>query len=157
MIKKRLKDLEIKITELADYLQLSRTTLYKFIDAYDAKNRKEVNSSVLKLFDYIEKNELIGKRNVINYILTNMTTVTETDVSEVNGLIKTVKEYISNNPKSEKTQFIEKSVETNSFDIVIHYLMDICSLLKKAKLTEEEKEKINPYREIINIYKIKEE
>ena len=55
MIKKRLKDLEIKITELADYLQLSRTTLYKFIDSYDAKNRKEVNSSVLKLFDYIEK------------------------------------------------------------------------------------------------------
>ena len=86
MIKDRLKDLEIKITELADYLQMSRTTLYKFIEAYDSGNKRDVNSSVLKLFNYIEKNELIGKRNVINYILNNMATVSENDTSEVNEL-----------------------------------------------------------------------
>lgn len=157
MIKQRLKELEIKITELADYLQMSRTTLYKFIDSYDDKNRKEVNNSVLKLFDYIEKNELIGKRNVINYILTNMTTLNENDASEVNSLINTIKEYISNNPNSEKAQFIEKCVKSSSFDIVIHYLMDISLLLKKSELNDEEKKKVNLYKEVINIYKIKEE
>jgi len=157
MIKDRLKYLEIKITELANYLQMSRTTLYKFIEAYDSGKKKEVNSSVLKLFNYIDKNELIGKRNVINYILNNMATISENDTSEVNEIVKNIKEYISNNPTSEKTQFIEKCVNSTQFDITIHYLMDIASLLKKRKLTEEETKKLEPYMNIINMYKIDEE
>ncbi len=157
MIKDRLKELEIKITELADYLQMSRTTLYKFIDAYDTGRKKEVNAAVLNLFNYIEKNELIGKRNVINYILNNMTTVIENDTPEVNEIIKLIKEYISDNPTSEKTQFIEKCVSSNQFDTTIHYLMDISTLLKKRKLTEPEKKKLEPYATIINMYKITED
>ena len=157
MIKDRLKDLEIKITELANYLQMSRTTLYKFIEAYDSGKKKEVNSSVLKLFNYIDKNELIGKRNVINYILNNMATISENDTSEVNEIVKNIKEYISNNPTSEKTQFIDKCVGSTQFDTTIHYLMDISSLLKKRKLTEEETKKLEPYMNIINMYKIDEE
>ena len=73
MIRDRLKELEIRITELADYLQISRTTLYKFIELYDSGQQKDVNPSVRKLFDFIENNELIGKKNVIGYILENMT------------------------------------------------------------------------------------
>lgn len=157
MIKDRLKDLEIKITELANYLQMSRTTLYKFIDAYDSGKKKEINGSVLKLFNYIEKNELIGKRNVINYILNNMAVISENDTTEVNEIVKNIKGYISNNPTSEKTQFIDKCVGTTQFDITIHYLMDISSLLKKRKLSDEETKKIEPYMNIINMYKIEEE
>ena len=156
MIKDRLKELEIKITELADYLQMSRTTLYKFIEAYDSGNKKDINTAVLKLFTYIEKNELIGKRNVINYILNNMATISENDVSEVNEIVKSIKEYVSNNPNSEKTQFIEKCVNSTQFDITIHYLMDISSLIKKRKLSDAEKSKLQPYLDIINIYKIEE-
>lgn len=156
MIKVRLKNLEIKITELADYLQISRTTLYKFMEAYDSGNKKEINNSILKLFNYIEKNELIGKKNVINYILNNMTIISDNDVSEVNKIVKDIREYISNNLKSEKTQFIDKCVKTTQFDIMIHYLMDINSLLNKIKLTKDEEKKIEPYKNIINIYKITE-
>ena len=65
MIRDRLKELEIRITELADYLQISRTTLYKFIELYDSGQQKDVNPSVRKLFDFIENNELIGKKNVM--------------------------------------------------------------------------------------------
>lgn len=152
MIRERLKELEIKITELADYLQVSRPTMYKFIDLYDSGNKKDVNASMCKLFDYIEKNQLIGKRNVINYILTEMSTVKDVDTSETNAIIKVVKEYISNNPNSEKTQFIEKCTEQSTFDIAIHYLLEVLPLLKKKKLTKEEEEKLAPYREIISIY-----
>ena len=37
MLRERLKNMEIKITELADYLQISRPTMYKFIEYYDLK------------------------------------------------------------------------------------------------------------------------
>ena len=157
MIRDRLKELEIRITELADYLQISRTTLYKFIEMYDSGKQKDVNPSVRKLFDFIENNELIGKKNVIGYILENMTTMQENDVSQVNEIVRKIKTYVSDNPTSEKTQFLEKCVSSAQFDMTIHYLMDISSLLKKKKLSDENKEKLKPYLEIIEMYKIQEE
>ena len=63
--------MELKITELSGYLQLSRPTMYKFIEAYDVGDRSVINKHVLKLFKYIDENPLIGKRTVISYILTN--------------------------------------------------------------------------------------
>lgn len=152
MIKERLKELEIKITELANYLQISRPTMYKFIDSYDCGNRKEVNKNVQKLFDYIENNSLIGKRQVINFILSKMTVVHDTDTPDVNSLIQSVREYISNNPSSEKTQFIELISKQSQFDLAIHYLMEIKPLLKKKKLTDEEELKLSIYQQIMSIY-----
>lgn len=152
MIKERLKELEIKITELANYLQISRPTMYKYIEEYDNGNKKEVNNSVCKLFDYIENNPLIGKRNVINYILTKMTNVKDVENNEINDIVGAVKEYVSNNPNSEKTQFIKKCVGQTQFDIAIHYLVEISPLLKKKKLSEEESKKLEAYKIIVKMY-----
>ena len=152
MIKERLKELEIKITELANYLQISRPTMYKFIESYDSGNEKDVNKNVKKLFDYIEDNPLIGKKHVINYILTKMSNLQENDTSEVNDIVQSVKEYVSNNPNSEKTQFIEMISSEQQLDLVIHYLMEIKPMLKKKKLSEKEIEMLKPYQEIIRIY-----
>lgn len=72
MLKERLKDIELKITDLSEYLKISRPTLYKFIEAYDTGNYSVINPQILNLFEYIEKNELAGKTKIINYILNNM-------------------------------------------------------------------------------------
>ena len=95
VIKIRLKELDIKITELANYLQISRPTMYKFIELYDSGDRNEVNQRILKLFDYIENNRLIAKKNVINYILNSIATISDNDTTEVNELLKIIKDYIS--------------------------------------------------------------
>ena len=152
MIKERLKELEIKITELAQYLQISRPTMYKFIESYDDGKKKEVNQAVKKLFDYIEDNPLIGKRNVINYILTTMSAVQDVETSEISEKVQDIKRYVLDNPTSEKTQFIEECLSQSQFDLAIHYLMEIKPLLKKKRLTNEEKAKLIPYQQIISIY-----
>lgn len=142
----------MKITELADYLQVSRPTMYKFIDAYDNNRKDEVSKPALRVFDYIESDDMIGKRNVISFILNNLAEIDETDSGEVNEVVNAVKLYVSSNQKSEKTQFIRKSISSTEFDIIIHYLMDIESLFGKNNLTEEETKKLMPYKEIIKIY-----
>ena len=68
MLRQRLKEMDLRITELADYLQLSRPTMYKFIECYDNGEFEQINKKVLKLFNYINENELAGKRNVVIYI-----------------------------------------------------------------------------------------
>ena len=81
-----------------------------------------------------------------------MSVLQDTDTSEVNDIIQSIKEYVSNNPSSEKTQFVKMCLSESQFDMGIHYLMEIKPLLKKKKLTDEEKAKLLPYQEIIGIY-----
>ena len=152
MIRERLQNLDIKITELASYLQLSRPTMYKFIEAYDQGQTKTINKNVLKVFDYISNNELIDKRNVVAFILTSLTDQKATGTPGEQEMIREIKNYISKNPESEKTAFIRSCVKKSQFDLIIHYLMEISPLVSKKKLSSEEKKKMKPYEEIIGIY-----
>lgn len=157
MLDDRLKELDIKKTELANYLEISRPTMYKYIELYDSNNLSEINKKVLKLFDYITENKLIGKNNVISYILNNLTNVKELESNDEINLFKNVRKYMIDNQNSEKSQFFDLASKNKNFDIVIHYLMEIAQLLKKKNLSEEEIELLKPYNEIINKYIAKEE
>lgn len=157
MLDDRLKELDIKKTELANYLEISRPTMYKYIELYDSNNLSEINKKVLKLFDFITENKLIGKNNVISYILNNLTNVKELESNDEINLFKNVRKYMIDNQNSEKSQFFDLASKNKNFDIVIHYLMEIAQLLKKKNLSEEEIELLKPYNEIINKYIAKEE
>ncbi len=144
-LRERLKNMELRITELADYLQVSRPTMYKFIDYYENAEFELINKKVLKLFNYIKENELVGKKNVINYILTNLTEIKELGDSGELEVIKKIKKFIISNPESKKSQFYVLSASTEIYDDVIVYLVRIHSLLKKRKVTDEEKHLLQPY------------
>ena len=147
MLRKRLRELDLKITELADYLQISRPTMYKFIEYYENSEFDLINKKVLKLFNYIAEHELIGKKNVINYILNNLVNLKENGDSEEIEIIKKIKKYIISNPESKKSQFIVNLVSKESYDDIISYLVNIEPLLKKRKLSDEENERLKPYIE----------
>ena len=151
MIKERLKDIELKITELSDYLQISRPTMYKFIEAYDAGDNSGINKNVLKLFKYIDENPVIGKKTVVSYILTNLVEEKELGDSSENRLYNQIKRYIISNPESAKTQFIELAIQKTDFDDAIKYLLKIYPLLKKRKLSDEEIAFLKPYDEITTL------
>ena len=152
MLEDRLKELDIKKTELANYLDISRPTMYKFIESYDNGEFETINKKVLKLFDYISNNELIGKNNVINYILNNIAEVKELETKEEVDLYKNVRRYMIANPETEKSRFLDLVCQKSNYDLVIHYLVEITPLLKKRKLSTEEEELLKPYKDIINKY-----
>ena len=154
MLEYRLKELDIKKTELANYLDISRPTMYKFIESYDNGEFDTINKKVLKLFDYMTTNELIGKNNVINYILNNIAEVKEMETKEDVELFKNVRRYILANPESEKSKFLDLVCQKTNYDLVIHYLVEITPLLRKRKLSAEEEELLKPYNEIIKKYTI---
>lgn len=151
MIKERLKDMELKITELSDYLQISRPTMYKFIDAYDSGDISTINKHVLKLFKYIDENPLIGKKTVVAYILTNLVEEKELGNTSENKTFNQIKRYIVANPESAKSQFIELAVQKTDYDDAIEYLLKIYPLLKKRRLTDEEIDFLKPFDDIKNI------
>ena len=151
MLKERLKEMDLRITELADYLQISRPTAYKFIDCYDSNNFDQINRKVLKLFNFITENELAGKKVVINYILNNLVELKELGSHEEQTTIKHIKNFVVSNHESKKAQFIELCCKSQQYDELIHYLVDIYPLLNKRKLTDEDAQLIKPYLEMKNL------
>lgn len=152
MIKDRLKELDIKITELSNYLQISRPTMYKYIECYDSGNKKEVDKQVVKLFDYISSNELIDKVNVINFIINKSIKGFDTNNDKDYAFIEKIKELYAKDPKSDKIKFIKKITKSNEFDIAIGYLLFIEDLLKKKKLFTSEELMLKPYKDMLKIY-----
>lgn len=150
MIRQKLREMDFKITELAEYLQITRPTLYKFIDDYDSGNFALINKRVLKLFNFIENNPLAGKKTILVYILNNL--VNEKEMGEEDEVSKftKIKKYILENPSSNKSAFIELIISRKDFDSIIDYLMEIYPLLKKRKLSDDEIVKLKPYDELIN-------
>lgn len=102
MIKDKLKELDIKITELAKYLQISRPTMYKYIECYDLGQEELVDKQIAKLFDYISKNDLIDKVNVINFILTSINGNNNVVTNKSNKFIKSVDSLYQKDPNSKK-------------------------------------------------------
>jgi hypothetical protein len=141
--------MDVRITELADYLQTSRPTMYKFIEFYDNNNFELINKKVLKLFNYINENELVGKKNVVNYILNNLVDLKELGDKEEIHQIKIIKNFIISNPESKKSKFFELCCKKDFFDDLIYYLVDISNLINKRKLSDKEKNKLEPYNSLI--------
>lgn len=150
MLRDILRDMDLKITELAEYLQITRPTLYKFIDDYDKNSRASINKNVLKLFDYINNNSLVGKKTVLKFIFNNLVIEKEMSSHEDVSRFNRIKKYIVENPNTEKTQFIELITLKTDYDLVIQYLNNIYPLLKKRKLTDEEIKKLSPYDSLID-------
>ena len=153
MIKEMLKKIDIKITELSDYLKISRPTLYKFIDNYDNKNIKEMDKRLVDLFNYIKKNiDLIEKRNVINYIFNNFNEYSNLEEDNLYRIINNFRSYVISNPKSEKTFIVNEIIKNKYYDLIVHYLYSIHNIISKKKLTDEEKELLKPYKQILKLY-----
>ncbi len=148
MLKERLDDLKLGITELSEYLNLSRPTLYKYINLYDENKSKEVPKSINKLFDYINKNELIGKSNVINYIFNEILLLRKENENN-----QVFNQLLFFDTKSKKYQVIKYIIDNDELDPILFFLNDIIAIKAKQKTTQAEKAKLKLYEEIETLIK----
>lgn len=151
MIRERFKSMELKITDLSDYLHMSRTTIYNFMDAYDKGEKSIISQKVLKIFDYVTNNPSAGKKNVISFILSDITGDMERIDSATNTAFSPVMKYLAEYPESPKAEFIQLAVSTPDFDSILEYLLKVYPLLRNRRLTDAEIEFIKPYDDIRNI------
>lgn len=155
MLRDRIKEMDLRVTELSDYLQVSRPTMYKFIEYYDEQNFDLINKKVLKLFNYISENEFVGKKSVISYILNNLVELKPLGEKNDATVINKLRKNIVENPESKKSKFLELCVTTTFFDELINYLPDIATIAKKRKRSKEEQRLLDLYRNFLEQIKIK--
>ena len=146
-LRDKIRDLDLRLIDLSEYLEVSRPTMYKYIELYEQGHKEEINSRVLTLFDYIENNySNISKNNVINFILNNIVRVEAENISKNESKRIKIKNLLKKENKS-KENFIYMLTEDNFFDPILDYLME-CRKLSDKKLSDEEIEFIKPLEEL---------
>jgi len=140
-MREKIRDMDLRLTELSNYLHVSRATLYKYLEMYESGKRRGMDPDVRKLFDYIENTPLIGKVNVINYIILNMA-----GVEEEGSLTSVLNRYQQSSGRSEeKIKLILNVVKTSELDGVIPYINVCMQLLSQESLTEAEYEQVTKF------------
>ena len=133
-LRKCLRDLDIKIIDLARMLDISRPTLYGYIEHYDEGKLDKIDSSYVALFNYITQNRFINSNNVMVYIAKHILMPKDTSI---NG-------KISLTGNSQKDAFIHILLESDCFDDVIGYLYSCYGLLEKGNLSDEGRAFLQP-------------
>ncbi|RDU62843.1 hypothetical protein CQA53_09045 [Helicobacter didelphidarum] len=145
-LRTKLRELEIKIMDLSEFLEISRPTLYKMIELYQKRELEKIPSYLIALFDYMQ-NPYINKNNVIQYIVQNIIRVK-------NPLDRTQQREMIKNlifpPNSTKEEFITMVLHTNRFDEILGYLLTCNEILKKDIPTMQERETLTPLE---NLYR----
>ena len=143
-MREKLREMDLRITELCDYLHFSRPTMYRFIENYEAKKYRGIDRGVLTLFRYIDNTPEIGKKNVISFIINNITI--ETDSDEESKFIALAKRYeTGKNATQSKTELIQKLMSSSELDNMVEYIAECERILSKENLEEEYYERIGKY------------
>ncbi|MGL4951218.1 MAG: hypothetical protein ACRC4M_05325 [Mycoplasma sp.] len=153
MLKQRIKESNIRISDLSDYLKISRPTLYKYIESYENSDFKSIDKSVLKLFNYIIDNPLSGKESITKYLL-NSLNMTKLDESEkINKQLNKLNKLIIDNPDSKKSEFILAFINSNEVDEIAFELLDIIKISNKKTKTKDDENKLLTFDKIKRIIK----
>lgn len=147
LLREKIKELDIRIMDLANYMEMSRPTIYKYIEMYETGYRSEIESRVLTVFEYIDNNENIGKTNVIKFILENISKIEE-NISEAEKKKIQIRNLLKHQNET-KEDFIYLISEDNFFDPILGYLIK-CKNITDKKMTDEDYEFIKPLE---NLYK----
>lgn len=79
---------KITISELSRLVNLSRPTLYKYVEEYESEIYDNLPSEILNLFDYIYSSKSFGKNDIIEYCANNFSSLsTNSIIDEVKMLI----------------------------------------------------------------------
>ncbi|WP_104747042.1 helix-turn-helix domain-containing protein [Helicobacter bilis] len=138
-LRDRLRELGIKIVDLANMLDISRPTLYKHIESYETNALENLDSSYIALFNYITQNEFINAKNVFIYITQNILRLKERDFQ---GSMAMGRVAITGN--AQKDAFITLLLESNRFDDLLGYFVSCYELLEKDTLSDESKAFLQP-------------
>ncbi len=104
-VREKLKSIKIRLNELALYLNVSRPTLYKYLELYENKEIDKIDKKTYDLFKYIESTRGLTKPILMDHLYNEYLVLSD------DSLISDIKDLMNkNNELSEKKIQIIKIV-----------------------------------------------
>lgn len=108
-IKEKLKELGIRLTELADYFNISRPTLYKHIESFDLNKLDQIPILIRNTLIFINREDVVSKKEVISFIINMLDRELVFDQHDL--MLKEVYEKLKRSASNETLQFILNWIE----------------------------------------------
>lgn len=67
ILRAKLKNSQVRLFELANYLNISRPTLYRYLQLYEDENYDQVEKKSLDLLTFIHNSRLINRPIIMDY------------------------------------------------------------------------------------------
>lgn len=130
-MKARMRELNIKMTELSEYIKVSRPTLYKYIESYESGDLDSIPDRVVSLFRLMD-NPDVTKEQVVTFTITTFSEGDSTDPKDV------IRRYLSDPSSSaDKTELMYKLATTDCLDDIIPYLNECIDILSEKRTDNE--------------------
>lgn len=129
----------IKLTDLSDYLKVSRPTLYKLLEYYEGNEFDKIERKQLELFNYINDTPNLSKKQVMNFIVQNQIIQSE----ENNSLSSFIFKYeYTGSIDEDKDELIRNIIISKNLGSLISLINRYCFLSQKEELNSSEAEEI---------------
>lgn len=128
-VRDRLREIGVRLVELANYLKMSRPTMYKYLELYENQEYTKIDKVTYDLFSFIEGTENLTKPGLMNYLINKIVPVEQVvgdnTVAKISESIRKLSQ--SNNLTDKKRYEMIHTLLYGSFD-------EVQSLLEKYEL-----------------------
>ena len=126
-MKARMRELNIKMTELSEYIKVSRPTLYKYIESYENGDTASIPERVLSLFRLMDTPG-VTKEQVVTF------TITSFSDSDTNDIRDRIRNYILDPSSSQaKVELMYRIATTDCIDDIVPYLNGCIDILSEGR------------------------
>lgn len=140
-LRDKIKATQMRLVELASYLNVSRPTLYRYLELYENKEYNEIDKKCFDLFSFIDNAKSLKRPLLMDYLINKVLPVESTGISDVEILSNVRKLSLSHNDLDiKKMNAIEILASSSKFDEILDFLLAISKT--KTKITVETVKKI---------------
>ncbi len=118
---KKIKEYKFKVQELADYLNISRATIYRYIDSFDKGDYDSIDDKALFIFKLIDEKKAKDKLDVVLSI--NGYNRQMLMPKQMDDLIYVIQKHVYDFSDSNKTEFLKTMFCSKKFDKAIDFIM----------------------------------
>lgn len=148
-LRDKMKAVDFKLVDLAEFLDISRPTAYKFIELYEEGQRDKLDDKILRLFKFIDSSKSLSKMAIINFIV---------GMNPSKQGSSKRRELIANLLKQEskiKIDFIDLVAQSELYDPILEYLLECAKIASKPKPTQKEIKHLAPLRNFYHSLQLK--
>lgn len=146
-LRDKMREADFRLVDLAEFLDISRPTAYKFIELYERGQKDKIQAKVLRLFEFIDKQEDLSRIGILRHIATINLGKQDTKEQDTKESKAQKEEIIASLLKKEnktKIDFIDLLSSSEIYDAILGYLLECAKIIARPNPTQSDLDKLEP-------------
>lgn len=141
-LRDKMRKADFRLVDLAEFLDISRPTAYKFIELYERGQKDKIQAKVLRLFEFIDKQEDLSRIGILRHIAT--INLGKQDTKESKAQKEEIIASLLKKENKTKIDFIDLLSSSEIYDAILGYLLECAKIISRPNPTQSDLERLEP-------------